>query len=136
VLECSFPGCSFKTLQRGLIDYHHIIPKSEGGSNKGANRTYLCPSCHRDIFVPSMKAGHHSIVRERSIVIQRVLQTSRGKALQYYQCSNGIEKIIYLGTKEVEVLDDSLQVDLFEDQTRIHKRKETFYRKKLNVARV
>ena len=28
-------------------DFHHIIPRSKGGSDKMDNITYICPNCHR-----------------------------------------------------------------------------------------
>lgn len=30
-------------------DVHHIIPKSQGGSNQKSNIAYLCVGCHRKV---------------------------------------------------------------------------------------
>jgi len=32
-----------------LLDKHHIISKSKGGSNKAYNIAHLCPNCHRRV---------------------------------------------------------------------------------------
>ncbi|MCD6147627.1 MAG: HNH endonuclease [Thermoplasmata archaeon] len=41
--RCEFPGCN---IEYGL-EVHHIIPRSEGGSNKQSNLIVLCPTHHR-----------------------------------------------------------------------------------------
>lgn len=40
-------SCSYCGLAYDLLDWHHIIPCSEGGSDDPDNLTYLCPNCHR-----------------------------------------------------------------------------------------
>lgn len=37
--HCDWGACA--------CDVHHIVPRSEGGSNAHTNLTYLCPNCHR-----------------------------------------------------------------------------------------
>ncbi|RLD64349.1 MAG: hypothetical protein DRJ01_01190 [Bacteroidetes bacterium] len=39
--------CSVCGWNESVCDIHHIIPKSEGGSDEHTNLTYLCPNCHR-----------------------------------------------------------------------------------------
>lgn len=41
-------------------DIHHIIPKSEGGSDDMSNLTYVCPNCHRML--------HAGVIEESKII--------------------------------------------------------------------
>ena len=36
--------CGFPVSE--LLQVHHVIPKSRGGSNKQSNKVQLCPTCH------------------------------------------------------------------------------------------
>jgi len=36
--------CGFPVSE--LLQVHHVIPKSRGGSNKPSNKVQLCPTCH------------------------------------------------------------------------------------------
>lgn len=40
-------GCFNCNWNLGSCDIHHIIPKSEGGTDDSENLTYICPNCHR-----------------------------------------------------------------------------------------
>ena len=40
-------ACSSCGFDKCYGDLHHIIPKSEGGSDDNSNLTYVCPNCHR-----------------------------------------------------------------------------------------
>ena len=39
---CSLPWCG----KTGKIDAHHVIPRSQGGSDDESNIVYICHSCH------------------------------------------------------------------------------------------
>lgn len=86
---CKYPGCKFQTTSRDRIDYHHIIPRSmPGTTNKPFNRLWLCPDHHRAIYVPGMKAGHHSIVNADSIIVLYKRTSTAGDVLEYTRCSD------------------------------------------------
>lgn len=85
---CEFPGCEYKTEYRSKINYHHIIPVECGGINADINRIYLCPNCHLLIFVVDAKYGNHTFKYKDSIIINRWLQSTCGKILEYID-SNG-----------------------------------------------
>ena len=39
--------CSICLMNKGIINCHHIIPKSKGGENIFENYRGLCPNCHQ-----------------------------------------------------------------------------------------
>ena len=41
--RCRAPGCG----SRWFLEVHHLVPRSQGGSNKPANLVTLCARCHR-----------------------------------------------------------------------------------------
>ena len=41
--RCRVPGCTHAT----FLDIHHVVPRSEGGSNDPANTITICPAHHR-----------------------------------------------------------------------------------------
>lgn len=43
--RCQIPGC----ISEANLTIHHIVPKSDGGSNDISNLVTLCEGCHRDI---------------------------------------------------------------------------------------
>lgn len=88
-LECKFPGCSFKTTVRSLIDDHHIIPRSmPGSSNKKNNRIFLCPEHHRCIYVPGASSGQHSVKHKDSIIIVDRRKSTQGEVLLFQKVSD------------------------------------------------
>ena len=42
-------GCSICGWNKCVCDLHHIVPKSEEGTDDHSNLTYVCPNCHRMI---------------------------------------------------------------------------------------
>lgn len=42
------------------LDIHHIIPRSDGGTDEHTNLTYLCPNCHRLV--------HSGIIKPETLV--------------------------------------------------------------------
>lgn len=80
---CEFPGCDFSTNDRMQIEYHHIIPKSQGGSHKPRNRIWLCRTCHAKVYVPGMTKGIHYKNRKDKIQLLGWLSSTDGKVLTY-----------------------------------------------------
>lgn len=99
MLICHFPGCDVEFSLRNEYDLHHIKPVSMGGNNKPYNLIPLCPSCHRKVFVPGMKAGHHSIEKEDSIIIYAKLLSTSGIAIEYSMVNN-LDKLYYIVPRE------------------------------------
>lgn len=99
--SCEYPGCTFETGDRSLVDKHHIIPRGEkGSSNLPRNILTLCPNHHRLIFVPSAKRGQHAIQQEGSIVIISKLLSNKGSVLEYLRCSDGKSFYFFYRDKE------------------------------------
>jgi len=90
---CEFPNCRYSTDSRTQIANHHIVPKSQRGSNKPYNRIMLCPSCHTKVFIPSEKIGIHSQYNKDSIILLRWLDSTIGKVLEYTIIDN--KEILY-----------------------------------------
>lgn len=42
--HCAMPGC-----QNGIEHYHHVTPRSKGGSNRPENIAGLCEECHAEL---------------------------------------------------------------------------------------
>lgn len=97
-----FPGCTYCVPNREQIDNHHIIPKSDGGSDKQHNRIFLCPVHHRNIYIPSAKVGLHSFKRDGSIIIKGYMQSTAGKGLRYINCDDKKE-YVYLYSKQTTI---------------------------------
>lgn len=87
--QCAFPGCGFETDSRNLIDLHHIVPRSMKGPLKAYNEVYLCPICHRKVYVPGISAGHHSILKRDSVVCLGKLNSSRGTVVVFRMVIDG-----------------------------------------------
>lgn len=81
--KCQFPGCSYTTNSRTQIEYHHIVPKTKGGKNWSKNRIWLCPNCHKKIYIPGEEKGIHSKQHENSIIIIGWAASTIGRILQY-----------------------------------------------------
>ena len=81
--KCNFPGCVYETEHRHLIHNHHIVSKSNGGSNKHHNLVMLCPNCHGKIFQPDAKRGIHSIKGKESIELIGKVRSTGGLLLEY-----------------------------------------------------
>lgn len=92
--KCEFPGCNYTTENRTQIEYHHIVPKTKGGSNRAKNRIWLCPNHHKMIYVPGEERGIHSKLHMNSIVILGWVQSTGGRLLQY---KNANEEEIHYG---------------------------------------
>ncbi len=81
IFYCEF--CNYETKSRSKINWHHIVPKELGGSNKVFNRIYVCPTCHNLIYVPESKTGTHSIKTEQSIILLGWFSSTDGKFIRY-----------------------------------------------------
>ncbi len=88
--KCEFPNCDFKTNDRQQIEKHHIIPKSQNGSNKSHNRIWLCRNCHSKVYIPNMEKGIHSKNNKDKIQILGWRTGTQGKLL-HYKTFNGDE---------------------------------------------
>ena len=49
ILQRAKCGCSICGWNESTCDIHHIVPRSEGGSNSSDNLIIVCPNCHRVI---------------------------------------------------------------------------------------
>ena len=77
---CEF--CSYTSHDRDRIHYHHILPKSMGGSDKVHNRIYCCPNCHAKMFVGG-SLGTHGIKGVEPIEIISILLSTGGRVVEY-----------------------------------------------------
>jgi len=75
--------CLYQTIHRSKIDIHHLKPIEVGGTNDEFNKVYVCPTCHRLVYVIESKHGGHSIQTEESICIHGWLMSSIGRILHY-----------------------------------------------------
>jgi hypothetical protein len=89
---CQFPGCDYSCVDKSQINFHHIIPRSMGGSNKKSNLLTLCPTCHTKIYVPNMKYGTHSIQNDNAIIINRKMLSTGGICYEYKYCNDNETK--------------------------------------------
>lgn len=99
--KCKFPGCNFETTNRNHIDFHHIVPKGLGGSNKKFNLISLCPNHHRQIYVEGAACGIHSIKTKVSIKILQLYETSVGASMHYFDYQDDTEKLLIFNTGEI-----------------------------------
>jgi uncharacterized protein YlaI len=81
VYKCQI--CDYETDDRNKIDYHHIVSKELNGNNKKSNKIYVCPTCHRLIYIPESKTGCHSVRTEESITIYGWYMSTGGRVLHY-----------------------------------------------------
>jgi len=81
--KCEGPGCLYTCTDKHQIHLHHVIPKSNGGSNRKNNLVRLCPNCHNKIYVPGVKRGIHSIKANNYIILKSILSSSGGLVLEY-----------------------------------------------------
>ena len=91
--RCEFPDCKFETNDRQQIEYHHIIPVSQGGSNKRYNRIWLCRNHHSCIYIPNMQAGIHAKNNNTKIEIIRWLANTGYTRILEYRTFDGIEHL-------------------------------------------
>lgn len=91
--KCEFPGCNYSTEFRTQIEYHHIIPKKNGGCNKPKNRVWLCPNHHKRVYIPTELNGIHSVKNENSIIILGWVQSTEGRILEWKHIDS--EEIIF-----------------------------------------
>lgn len=62
--RCCYPNCD----ERYSLEVHHIIRRSEGGSNKENNLIVLCNNCHDKAWgglIPKQRLKHHSVAKEK-----------------------------------------------------------------------
>ena len=88
MFKCEFPGCDYTTKYRTQINNHHIKPVECGGSDKGFNRIWLCPTHHTKVYIPEATRGIHTIKGEDSIMIKGWLQSTKGRILEYININN------------------------------------------------
>lgn len=70
-------ACQICGEKQGKFEVHHIIPKSQGGSNRMENLTTLCSECHHKVHNDELKfnkkvkrfnhASHMNIMRKRLV---------------------------------------------------------------------
>lgn len=99
--KCSYPFCNHLTNNKKEIDFHHIIPKSMGGTNQKNNLIQLCPTHHRMIFVENCICGIHSIKTKNSIIIEQILNSTNGKALKYINCMDNKTYVYFYNTNQL-----------------------------------
>ena len=80
---CQMPDCDYVCEAKSLINFHHIVPVSMGGSNKNSNLIELCPNCHARIYVDGIKSGSHAIIHENSVIFLGKLLSTGGYVISY-----------------------------------------------------
>lgn len=58
-IKCQHCGCYTICIER-----HHIVPRSEGGTDDPENIKLLCPTCHREAHLPSCRLNMYGETRE------------------------------------------------------------------------
>ena len=51
--QCRRKGCSHTR----YLDLHHLIPRTDGGTNEAENLVTLCSACHRLLHENSVRSG-------------------------------------------------------------------------------
>lgn len=72
-------GCCICGWNDTVIDLHHIVPKSQGGSDDNSNLTPLCPNCHRK--------AHNNLLKPESMLSLQDLFGDQWKSY-YYNSDN------------------------------------------------
>lgn len=85
--------CSYETDERHNIDAHHIIPQEEHGADEDWNIVYVCPNCHRRIYIPSATSGIHSVKNIRSIILIKKYFSTGGYILEYKDVFGKVEMV-------------------------------------------
>ena len=90
IYKCQCPcGCDYETDRKEHIHKHHIIAKSQGGSNTKSNLIYLCPNCH---FSHMYNGAHnHKIQTEHTFEFLRILDSTAGRCLEYRDFTGNID---------------------------------------------
>jgi 5-methylcytosine-specific restriction endonuclease McrA len=81
--HCQMPDCDYICEDLSQINFHHIIPRSMGGSDKKFNLIELCPNCHARIYVEGMTTGIHSIKHKNSIILSDKRLSTGGYVIGY-----------------------------------------------------
>lgn len=89
--KCSWPGCSYCTLDRSKIDLHHVIPRCLDRSRRNTLTVPLCPTHHAMIYHPLVKHGRHSQLSEGSLEILAILKSTDGEVIHYRNPLSGRE---------------------------------------------
>lgn len=87
--------CTYSTPNRNNIENHHIVPKELEGSDLNWNRIYLCPNCHKRVYIEGSTSGIHSIKNSDSIIIKGLFNSTDGK-LYLIESMEGVEKYIVM----------------------------------------
>ena len=89
--KCEFPGCGYET-DYNYIHWHHIIPKSKGGSDAPWNRVWLCPNHHCRVYIPGEVHGIHAVCTDESIILLGKLKSTGGTLLEYRMANSDESK--------------------------------------------
>ena len=81
--QCQMPECDYVCEDKSQINFHHIVPKSMGGSNSLSNLLELCPNCHSRIYIPEMEFGIHAIKHNNSVILLGKLFSTGGYLISY-----------------------------------------------------
>lgn len=75
---CYLCGLSFWP----VLEYHHIIPVSEGGADTRANISFLCPTCHA--IVHHFRVHHELYAMANKLGKPTIWQFKEVMQLEYY----------------------------------------------------
>lgn len=81
--RCSFPGCTYVTCNRSLIEYHHVNPRE---LNVTLNKNLTIPLCschHKLIYHPDATTGQHTNNTPESMRVEGVYNTTTGKCVKF-----------------------------------------------------
>lgn len=98
-IVCGFPLCGKSHFSAGVVDLHHIVPVSMGGEDASYNRVYLCPECHRRVYVPGIASGIHKTKKPDSVELIRYYLTTEGRALLYREAKEGAPYRLWIVTR-------------------------------------
>ena len=83
MFKCQMPECTYMCEDKSQINFHHIVPRSMGGSDKAFNLIELCPNCHARIYVEGIASGQHSVKNKNSVVLLSKMLSTSGLVISY-----------------------------------------------------
>lgn len=95
IYKCCFPGCSYETKRRSLIEFHHIHPRELFVRHSSRVTIPLCPTHHKLIFHPDATSGQHAEKFEESMIVKSVVNSTKGKCV-IFEDMQGQEHTSYI----------------------------------------
>lgn len=95
IYKCCFPGCTYTTENRSLIEYHHIHPRELMVQHSKNVTIPLCATHHKMIYHPDATFGQHSEKTADSMLVKTVTHSSVGRCV-VFEDMLGVEHPVFL----------------------------------------